>query len=371
MPRRSDAPADTAELPPSLLDSEPCDVTEEQFAASLLSTAGGLPVVHDDPPRAALAIATPSAPANPATAPDLDAWRDEVSSRIHSYRSRRQRAADASLSLAFDDERPLTPVQEARAATVQRVAERFAAAAAAGIVIAPPEPVEVRPETPNVIEFPRPARPMMVVREQMQRSRLDELAETLHETPRILDAPEPEPEAVAPQMQPITLGDTFAPAVPAEEMELPLVVAAVSPRMYAALVDNGIVALAVALFAVVASQITGRVADQRALLGAVAFAAAVFWSAYHLLLLTYSGDTPGMQLAQLTLRDFEGQPLPRAARRGRALAMLVSAAPLGLGFWWAFFDEDTLCWHDRITQTCIVESSGQLPVGSSVEPGVR
>ena len=31
--------------------------------------------------------------------------------------------------------------------------------------------------------------------------------------------------------------------------------------------------------------------------------------------------------------------------------MILSAVSLGLGFAWAFFDEDTLCWHDRMTRT--------------------
>ncbi len=354
---------DDVTLPASLIDSEPFDATEEQFAASLLSTAGGLPVVHDDapPPEPPLAVATPSAPVNAGSvAPELDAWRNEVASRINSYRSRRQRAADASLSLEFDPgERVLTPAQEARAATVQRVAERFAAAAAAGIAVAVPEPVITQRQdvAPNVIVFPRPTRPTMVVKEQMQRSLLDELAETLHESPRILDAPEPEPHTVAPQMPAITLNESFAPPIAASEFELPLVVAGVSPRMYASVIDNAIVAVGVALFALVGSQIAGRVPDLRALFGAIAFASLVFWTTYHVLLLTYAGGTPGMEMARLAMRDFEGQPLPRAARRGRALAMLVSAAPLGLGFWWAFFDEDTLCWHDRITQTCMVEEA--------------
>jgi hypothetical protein len=28
-----------------------------------------------------------------------------------------------------------------------------------------------------------------------------------------------------------------------------------------------------------------------------------------------------------------------------------------LGFVWAFFDEDTLCWHDRISRTYLVRQN--------------
>jgi hypothetical protein len=36
--------------------------------------------------------------------------------------------------------------------------------------------------------------------------------------------------------------------------------------------------------------------------------------------------------------------------RGRILAVLLSACPLGLGFVWAALDEDRLTWHDRISR---------------------
>ena len=31
--------------------------------------------------------------------------------------------------------------------------------------------------------------------------------------------------------------------------------------------------------------------------------------------------------------------------------MILSLAPVGLGFAWSIFDEDHLTWHDRISQT--------------------
>jgi hypothetical protein len=33
---------------------------------------------------------------------------------------------------------------------------------------------------------------------------------------------------------------------------------------------------------------------------------------------------------------------------------MLSTFPLGLGIVWALLDEDTLCWHDRITRTYVV-----------------
>jgi hypothetical protein len=32
-------------------------------------------------------------------------------------------------------------------------------------------------------------------------------------------------------------------------------------------------------------------------------------------------------------------------------ALLLSVLPLGLGVAWALFDDDHLCWHDRLSKT--------------------
>jgi hypothetical protein len=46
-------------------------------------------------------------------------------------------------------------------------------------------------------------------------------------------------------------------------------------------------------------------------------------------------------------------------RRWRALMMLLSGASLGFGFLWAFFDQDYLGWHDRMTRTYLTLENRQ------------
>jgi uncharacterized RDD family membrane protein YckC len=53
----------------------------------------------------------------------------------------------------------------------------------------------------------------------------------------------------------------------------------------------------------------------------------------------------------------KGEQVSLAQRRWRALATTLSALSLGLGFAWSFVDEDTLGWHDRISQTHMKEHS--------------
>jgi hypothetical protein len=69
------------------------------------------------------------------------------------------------------------------------------------------------------------------------------------------------------------------------------------------------------------------------------------------LLLVYSRTTPGLRLAHLTLSRFDGTRPNRRLRRWRVLASFLSAVSLGMGYAWVFLDEDSLCWHDRITHT--------------------
>jgi uncharacterized RDD family membrane protein YckC len=77
----------------------------------------------------------------------------------------------------------------------------------------------------------------------------------------------------------------------------------------------------------------------------------LFWAAYQYVMLVLTGSTPGLRLAKLQLSRFDGTAVPRSLRRLRVAAVLLSGLSLGLGYAWAFLDEDRLCWHDRITRT--------------------
>ena len=78
---------------------------------------------------------------------------------------------------------------------------------------------------------------------------------------------------------------------------------------------------------------------------------------YQLLFFTLTDATPGMRYAKIALCTFEDENPTRPRLRGRIAALLLSALPLGLGFLWAVFDEDSLGWHDRIYP----HLSAQLP----------
>jgi uncharacterized RDD family membrane protein YckC len=63
------------------------------------------------------------------------------------------------------------------------------------------------------------------------------------------------------------------------------------------------------------------------------------------------GATPGMTYARLEILTAEGDKPNQAQRFRRAAALLLSMAPIGLGAAIALFDENHLCWHDRLSGT--------------------
>ena len=172
---------------------------------------------------------------------------------------------------------------------------------------------------------------------------------------------EPASDAVLPEWHSIRLDpkpqeEFYAPQETASQackplFELPLQTAMVGDRLMAWIVDTSLVLAAFLLFVLVfvactAHPPTGKTAV--AVAGGVLFSLFVL---YQWLFFSYLDATPGMRYAKIALCTFDDENPTRKTLQCRVGALLLSAMPLGLGFLWAFFDEDRLCWHDRITRT--------------------
>jgi len=355
-----------------LIDPDSYEPTEEHFAAS---------VYQDEEPAAAIAPAETFASASAtATAtstttltgierlaeepgidrelPPGDGWREEVHSRLNSYRAKRRRIPEGAMPLDFGGEEIIrTPRSTRRSAAVQRVASRYASRPPMMSELELAEPADLPAEN-NIIEFPKPPEPRVFAFERTQPLPLsDELAEAVQESPRILEAPAPEgPPLVMPPVSAITLeGEADVEDEPLPRLELPLRVAPIGQRVFAGMVDFSAVLVASATFALVFVKITGGMPESRLAPAVAAVVVGTLWSMYQYLFLVYSGTTPGMQVSGLALRDFNGEHMCRIARRNRAIGMMVAAVPLGLGFAWAFLDQDMLCWQDRMSHSYVVE----------------
>jgi hypothetical protein len=363
-----------------LIDPEAPDLSEQRFVANLEeSTTNAIPHVAQreipqqeaplpEDTRTAEGFADPSrAAVAPPESPEDASWREELSARLHDYRSRRKVRPPRYPSLRLPFEDPLRGAESGgsvpSSATsfdsisnnalardwiepVSPLAESLLPASVPVISAAAPELAP--PETSahagaKIIEFPRSpdiAPPLP----------LDELAEPVMDRPRILEVPE-----VAPP--PPALGGITMEATQRSEVEkrpgidIPLQSAPVARRIVAAVIDGFIIAAASALFGFVFWKIAAVRPPQLQILGLAAGVPGLFWAAYQYLLIVYSGSTPGLRLAALEINRFDGTLTNRRLRRWRVLASYLSAVSLGMGYAWVFLDEDSLCWHDRITHT--------------------
>jgi hypothetical protein len=305
---------------------------------------------------------------------DTPAWRQEVAARLNRYQSRRKPSPPRypSLRLPFepDDAARVSgePVYPQRPGSNQALAldtfsatdpARFEPAsfpeshiAAEPASAAPPsEQAEQfssratqadHPVTARIIEFPRSWMPPTPA--------LDELAEPVITQPRILEAPEVVPPA--PALGGITIDPMQRPEVEKRPgIDIPLQAAPVGRRVLSALLDDGIIAVACALFGYIFWKLTAIRPPRLQIVEIAGGLAGVFWAGYQYLLVVYAGTTPGLRLARLELTRFDGSPAGRPLRRWRVLASYLSAISLGMGYAWVFLDEDSLCWHDRITHT--------------------
>ncbi|HZS29354.1 MAG TPA: RDD family protein [Candidatus Angelobacter sp.] len=301
--------------------------------------------------------------ANPGQTAHEPAWRQEISSRVQQHRARRRKQGDGSaLELDFTTEEPYSFIAEPQERALPPRPERFAE-------------IVVKPNVPKVIRFPRP---MVAPPPAIEEVRLDELPQPALDVPRILDAPEDEGGFIESDFVEVVEAALPAPAAPAEQMQLlpnfadihlePEAnrltdeldgiphAAPLGQRAVAGAVDAAIVFFASGVFALTFLQLAEETPRSRLTMVCALAVGGVFWLAFQYLFLVYGRRTPGMKLAQLELCTFAGEPAPLFARQARAFAGTLSGFAIGLGYFWAFIDEDRLGWHDRISQTYLRSS---------------
>ena len=346
-----------------LIDPDAADMSEQQFSATLEEATNAfdgatlqealehhrtVPLAYDRPVTASDS-GTP-----PPDAAEHAAWRNEVASRVNEYRTRRKRTGLPSM--AFDFEAASRYAPDPQSTTMVAVHRSGHAVLADPATAVNPRrarmlPFEQQPPIPKVIEFPKPqpAPPQLPL--------VEELAEPIIDSPRILDVPEQPTMFDDVQAAPIVLHDApeAAQSAPSPEDLIEYEIAPTSARAYAFFVDALFLAAAMVAFGLVQIKLMDEPPSGKfAMLTGLALPF-LFWSAYQWAFLFYCGTTPGMQMARLCLIRFDGEQPSPALRSGRAMAMVLSACSLGLGFAWSVLDEHRLCWHDRITRTHLVQ----------------
>lgn len=342
------ATASELDAPISFADDLPSiDLNSGELVGASVRTA-------NSPARVTLTQTATAEPEYYRAAPQPE-WKNEVASRLKAHRARRRRnSGDDSLSLGFEE------FNEPAAYTAPPQPQYSEPLADA--ILDETLPL-VEPEQESVtrtLRAPKPADAdnLIVFPRQTSFEEVfgDELAEPVLTHPRIVEVAEPHPVAVAqPVYAPVRLDDAEALEDPEPYqptgLEMPLQVAAMTPRVTCAIVDLVMALCATAVFAVISVSFTQFVPQGKMLWASLSVLSLLFSCAYQYIFLVYAGQTPGMQVAQLELTSFEGLFPSRHTRAARAAATLLSEMALGLGYAWALVDEEMLAWHDRITRT--------------------
>jgi uncharacterized RDD family membrane protein YckC len=223
----------------------------------------------------------------------------------------------------------------------------------------------------NLIEFPRQlvaarkARPRLA--EGPLREEADQTAHQNSQTAQLrifeVEATQistaPTVESVTPEWSSILLAAhpvsavVEAPEAPFQPVFSPQT-APFNLRLMAAIVDGCIIAAALLAFVTAFALTVGKLPGGHMTLQTAAIGLlgtlAVLTLTYQLLFFSFAEATPGMRYARIGLCTFSDDNPSRAAMRRRIFATVLAACPLGIGFLWAWLDEDGLGWHDRISR---------------------
>ncbi len=128
-------------------------------------------------------------------------------------------------------------------------------------------------------------------------------------------------------------------------------VAGLRRRAMAWSIDVGFLVACWAMFLGLLAVLGVELADNRI---AMAISLAIFfllYVQYFGLFTAFGGVTPGMRIARLRVVSFDGNPPTPKQLLWRGFGYLVAGGAALLGFLWALWDEDHLCWQDRVSQT--------------------
>jgi uncharacterized RDD family membrane protein YckC len=361
---------------PSWREAMAAEAEAQAAAAASAPAPPPLQLTSEAPPAPRRARST--APRRPAPAPELPLAHDAVNPRVHAepFQPELLRYSVSCDSLPA----PRSTPAEARAqAFAHALAESLLPAYADPLEEATVEPTRLLPA--RLIEFPRE-----LIAPRKARPRLAEgplFGDPDSPSPaspapsgaspgaeaaslRILEA---EPEAALPSAQSgltepsmqewhsIHLDNDAPVREPKRTAHSPalahthLHVAAVADRAMAGIVDVALTLAAFLVFVLVFAACTTHAPTGRTALAGAAVVLLSMWVLYQFTFFSLSAATPGMRYARIALCTFSDENPTRKTMRLRIATLLLSALPLGLGFLWVLFDEDSLSWHDRITQT--------------------
>jgi uncharacterized RDD family membrane protein YckC len=134
-------------------------------------------------------------------------------------------------------------------------------------------------------------------------------------------------------------------------------VASLEERRFAAAIDIACLLFAYGGFLALFGSLGGQFTLSKLSAAVYGVTFAIVYLQYFALFTVFGGTTPGMMFRGLQVASFTGDPPTPRQMLLRSAGYVVSAGTFFLGFFWAWWDEDALTWHDRLSRTYL----GVLP----------
>jgi uncharacterized RDD family membrane protein YckC len=128
-------------------------------------------------------------------------------------------------------------------------------------------------------------------------------------------------------------------------------VASLEERRFAAAIDAACLLFAYGGFLALFGSLGGQFTLSKLSAAVYVLTFAIVYLQYFALFTIFGGTTPGMMFRGLQVTSITGDPPTPRQMLLRSAGYILSAGTLFLGFFWAWWDEDALTWHDRLSRT--------------------
>ncbi len=128
-------------------------------------------------------------------------------------------------------------------------------------------------------------------------------------------------------------------------------VASLEERRFAAAIDIACLLFAYGGFLALFGSLGGQFTVSKLSAAVYGLTFAIVYLQYFALFTVFGGTTPGMMFRGLQVASFTGDPPTPRQMLLRSAGYILSAGTFFLGFFWAWWDEDALTWHDRLSHT--------------------
>jgi len=282
-----------------------CDFCDSSFSTEGSCSTGSTPgSVERISVAAGASLGEDTALAGPSAAPQAATWRDELAMRMDAYRARRRKVApnSAQSRLPFEDYCGDSPDRRMAVMDSAAAESDFSFTIAIGRNSQPVEKRDARMEID--VSAPPASR-------GKEGSSSDGLTEQYGMYP----------------------------------------VASLDERRWAALIDGACLLFAYGGFLALFGSMGGQFTVSKLSAAVYATTLGIVYLQYFALFTIFGGTTPGMMFRGLQVTSFTGDPPTPRQMLLRSAGYILSAGTFFLGFFWAWWDEDALTWHDRLSRT--------------------